>query len=209
MKILTVDIGNSNIVIGCAENHRITFAERMHSDRNKTDLEYVIGCKTVLELHHIAADSLDGAIISSVVPQLTDLFASAIEKLTGIVPLIVGPGIKTGIKLQPAGVGADLVVGAVAVLHEYGAPAIIIDMGTATAGRFHCTAPRYPPESSRKGHQYQYRGFHAERCGLRQCRRTRRNHRPDGGGTRIPGKCGCLRRAGIPDRSPLQTSDHR
>ena len=132
MKILTVDIGNSNIVIGCVKDHKVQFVERMNSDRSKTDLEYVIGCKMVLDLHQIAVDSLDGAIISSVVPQLTDLLSRAIEKLTGIVPLNVGPGIKTGIKLQPAGVGADLVVGAVAVLHDYGAPAIIIDMGTAT-----------------------------------------------------------------------------
>ena len=130
--ILTVDIGNSNIVIGCVEHHKVQFVERMHSDRSKTDLEYVIGCKMVLDLHQIAIDTLDGAIISSVVPQLTDLLSRAIEKLTGIVPMVVGPGMKTGIKHLPNGVGADLVVGAVAVLHDYSAPAIIIDMGTAT-----------------------------------------------------------------------------
>lgn len=130
--ILTVDIGNSNIVIGCVEHHKIAFSERMNSDCSKTDLEYVIGCKMVLDLHKIPIDSLDGAIISSVVPPLTDLLSKAIQKLTGIVPLIVGPGIKTGIKQLPNGVGADLVVGAVAVLQDYGAPAIIIDMGTAT-----------------------------------------------------------------------------
>lgn len=132
MKILTVDIGNSNIVIGCVNDHKVAFVERMNSDRSKTDLEYVIGCKMVLDLHNVPVDSLDGAIISSVVPQLTDLLSVAIQKLTGIVPLVVGPGIKTGVKIRPDGVGADLVVGAVAVLHEYGAPAIIIDMGTAT-----------------------------------------------------------------------------
>lgn len=130
--ILTVDIGNSNIVIGCAEHHKIAFVERMNSDCSKTDLEYVIGFRTVLYLHKIEIESLDGAIISSVVPQLTDLVGNAIKKLTGIVPLVVGPGIKTGLKQLPAGVGADLVVGAVAVLQEYGAPAIVIDMGTAT-----------------------------------------------------------------------------
>ena len=132
MKILTIDIGNSNIVIGCVNNHKVEFEERMSSDSSKTDLEYTIGCKMVLDLHRIDPADLHGAIISSVVPPLTDLLARAIEKLCGIRSMIVGPGIKTGINILPQGVGADLVVGAVAAIEYYGAPAIIIDMGTAT-----------------------------------------------------------------------------
>ena len=132
MKILTVDIGNSNICIGCVTDHAVEFVERLNSDRNKTDLEYAVLCKTVLELHKIDISALRGAIISSIVPPLTELLHKAIEKLTGIRALIVGPGMKTGINILPQGAGADLVVGAVAAIKYYGAPSIIIDMGTAT-----------------------------------------------------------------------------
>ena len=130
--ILTIDIGNSNICIGCVKDHAVQFVERMHSDRSKTDLEYLIGIKAVLELYSIPAEELHGAIISSVVPPLTDIFCKAVKKLACITPMIVGPGIKTGINILPAGVGADLVVGAVAAAECYSVPAIIIDMGTAT-----------------------------------------------------------------------------
>lgn len=132
MKILTIDIGNSNICIGCVNDHKVEFVERMHSDRNKTDLEFAVLVKTVLDLHNVDISQLHGAIISSVVPPLTELLANAVEKLTGIRVLVVGPGIKTGINIMQQGVGADLIVGAVAVIEDYGAPAIIIDMGTAT-----------------------------------------------------------------------------
>ena len=132
MKILTIDIGNSNICIGCVNDHHPEFAERLHSDRNKTDLEFAVLVKMVLELHQVDMSQLDGAIISSVVPPLTDLLQNAVEKLTGIRSLVVAPGIKTGIQILPQGVGSDLVVGAVAAIEYYSAPAIIIDMGTAT-----------------------------------------------------------------------------
>ena len=135
MQILTIDIGNSNIVIGCAVDHKVEFVERMHTSNTKTDLEYAIDCHMVLELHKIDATQLDGAIISSVVPPLTDKLALAIKKLTGIEPMIVGPGIKTGLNIlmdQPSQVGSDLVVASVAAMHDYGAPVIVIDMGTAT-----------------------------------------------------------------------------
>ncbi len=135
MRILAIDIGNSNIVIGCVNDHKVEFVERVSTQRNQTDLEYAICCHMVLELHKIDSKTLNGAIISSVVPPLTTLLASAIRKLTGIESLIVGPGIKTGVNIlmdQPAQVGSDLVVAAVAAIHEYGAPVLVIDMGTAT-----------------------------------------------------------------------------
>lgn len=132
MKILTIDIGNSNICFGCVSDHQVEFVERMHSDRRKTDLEFAVLVKMVLELHKIDIKTLHGAIISSVVPPLTELLAKAVKKLTGLSSMIVGPGMKTGINILSAGVGADLVVGAVAAVEYYGAPAIIIDMGTAT-----------------------------------------------------------------------------
>lgn len=132
MKILTIDIGNSNICFGCVSDHQVEFVERMNSDRRKTDLEFAVLVKMVLELHEIDISTLHGAIISSVVPPLTELLSKAVRKLTGLTPMTVGPGIKTGINVLSAGVGADLVVGAVAAVENYGAPAIIIDMGTAT-----------------------------------------------------------------------------
>ena len=132
MKILSIDIGNSNICIGIVKDHRVEFVERLHSDRKKTDLEFAVLVKMVFSLHQVDTAGLDGAIISSVVPPLTGLLADAVRKLTGIQPLIVGPGMKTGLQVLPQDVGADLVVGAVAAVKYYGAPAVIIDMGTAT-----------------------------------------------------------------------------
>lgn len=135
MRILAVDIGNSNIVIGCVNDHKVEFVERISTRRNQTDLEYAISCHMVLQLHNITPDTLGGAIISSVVPPLTTLLSSAIRKLTGIEALVVGPGIKTGLNIlmdQPAQVGSDLIVASVAAMQEYGAPVLVIDMGTAT-----------------------------------------------------------------------------
>ena len=133
--ILAVDMGNTNIVIGCVDNERIYFEERLSTDKSKTILEYVIGFKTVLEIYHINGTEIEGAIISSVVPPLTNVIKAAVEKIIGKTPLIVGPGIKTGLNLHmdnPKTVGSDLIVDAVAGIAEYGAPLIIIDMGTAT-----------------------------------------------------------------------------
>lgn len=91
--------------------------------------------RSVLELYNIESEQIHGAIISSVVPQLVNVIKSAVEKIIGITPLIVGPGVKTGLNLlmdQPKQVGTDMVVDAVAAIHEYGAPVLIIDVGTAT-----------------------------------------------------------------------------
>ena len=81
MKILTIDIGNSNICIGCVTDHNVEFVERMHSDRNKTYLEYAVLVKMVMDLHAIDMNGLDGAIISSVVPPLTGLLSQAVSKM--------------------------------------------------------------------------------------------------------------------------------
>lgn len=133
--ILAIDMGNTNIVIGCVDDNKVYFEERLSTDISKTELEYVVIFKTVLDLYHIDKSSIDGAILSSVVPQLTNIIKSAIYKLTDVNPLVVGPGIKTGLNLlmdEPKRVGSDLIVDAVAAIKEYGAPIIIIDMGTAT-----------------------------------------------------------------------------
>lgn len=133
--ILAIDMGNTNIVIGCIDDKKIYFEERMATDHSKTELEYYVLFKTVLDLYHIENKEITGAILSSVVPPLVNVIRSAVEKLIGVTPYIVGSGIKTGLNIimdNPRQLGSDLVVDAVAGANEYGAPLIIIDIGTAT-----------------------------------------------------------------------------
>ena len=133
--ILAVDIGNTNIVLGCIENDEILFEARMATDLIKTSDQYCAELKTMLSLFEVTPEKIDGSIVSSVVPPVMNSLKTAIRKLTGKSCLIVGPGIKTGLNIlldNPASVGSDLVVGAVAALHEYKPPLIMIDMGTAT-----------------------------------------------------------------------------
>lgn len=133
--ILAVDIGNTNIVLGCIEQKKIYFVERVSTNISKTELEYVVEFKTLLELYKIKIEEITGCIIASVVPPLNNIVKSAMEKLLHISPLLVGPGVKTGLNIlmdNPGQVGSDLIVNAVAALKYYGAPIIIIDMGTAT-----------------------------------------------------------------------------
>ncbi len=133
--IFAIDIGNTNVVLGCMDESKVLFTERISTDHQKTDLEHAISIKTVLDLHHISADMIDGAIISSVVPPITPLMKAALHKITGLDAMVVGPGIRTGLNIRmdnPATVGADLIVSAVATIAEYPCPQVIIDMGTAT-----------------------------------------------------------------------------
>lgn len=133
--LIAVDMGNTNIVVGCIQGDKTLFVERVSTDQSKTELEYAICFKTVLELYGIKGDEIDGGIISSVVPPLTNIIKEALEKIIGKEIMVVGPGLKTGLNIQmdnPKTVGADLVVDAVAAISEYGAPLTIIDMGTAT-----------------------------------------------------------------------------
>ena len=133
--ILTVDVGNSNIVLGGVEGSEIRFEARLRTDVTKTSDEYCIDLKMLLEVYGVAAKDIEGSIIASVVPQVLNSMQTAIKKLTGKAALVVGPGLKTGLNIQienPAQTGADLVVGCVAALREHKAPMIIVDMGTAT-----------------------------------------------------------------------------
>lgn len=133
--ILAIDIGNTNIVIGGCENEKVLFMERITTNHTATDIEYAIMLKQILELSDISESEIKGAIISSVVPSATDSVKAAVKKVSGIDALVIGPGIKTGLSIKtdnPAQLGSDLVVDAVAGIHEYGAPLIIFDMGTAT-----------------------------------------------------------------------------
>ena len=133
--VLAADIGNTNIVIGCFKDDEILFRERISTNRLATRLEYSVMIKTAFEMHGISYKDIKGAIISSVVPSLTDTVKSAIDKLCGAKAIIVGAGVKTGLNItidNPASLGSDQAVDAVAALHEYPAPIIVIDMGTAT-----------------------------------------------------------------------------
>lgn len=133
--ILAIDIGNTNIVMGCFDDNRILFRERVSTNHRATDLEYAVTIKTALDMHRLDPEQITGAIVSSVVPTVTNTFRRALEKYCGVSPLVVGPGIKTGLSIRidnPAQLGSDLVVDAVAGIHQYPAPMIIVDMGTAT-----------------------------------------------------------------------------
>ena len=133
--ILAIDIGNTNIVIGCCDDEKIYFIERLSTNYPKTELEYAISFKNVLELYGIDASQIEGGIISSVVPPITNIVRASAEKVLGKTVKIVGPGVKTGLNIlmdNPAQVGSDRIVNAVAAINEYPAPLIIIDMGTAT-----------------------------------------------------------------------------
>ena len=133
--ILTVDVGNANIVIGVVKNEKILFDAKLRTDITKTSDEYCIDLKMLMEVYNIQPDEIQGAIIASVVPQVLNSMQSAVRKLTGKSPLVVGPGLKTGLNIQienPAQTGADLVASAVAALQEHEAPLIIVDMSSTT-----------------------------------------------------------------------------
>lgn len=133
--VLAIDIGNTNIVLGCFEGDKILFRERISTNLTATDLEYATAVKMALNMHNYTSSMLTGAIISSVVPSVTNTFKRAVEKYAGVKVMVVGPGIKTGLSIlidNPAQLGSDLVVDAVAGIKEYSVPLIIIDMGTAT-----------------------------------------------------------------------------
>jgi type III pantothenate kinase len=133
--ILTVDIGNSNIVIGGVQEDEILFEARLRTDSTKTSDEYCLDVKSLMEVYGVDAGQVEGAIIASVVPQVLNSFQTAIKKLTGKTALVVGPGLKTGLNIlleNPGQTGADLVVGSVAALREHKPPLTVIDMGTAT-----------------------------------------------------------------------------
>lgn len=133
--ILAIDIGNTNIVIGGIDKKKTYFIERLSTVRTKTELEYAVDIKTVLDIYHIHRDEIEGCIISSVVPQITNIARLAAEKILKKEVMVLGPGVKTGLNIMmdhPAQLGADLVADAVAGVAEYPVPLIIIDMGTAT-----------------------------------------------------------------------------
>ena len=133
--ILAIDIGNTNIVVGCIDEEKIYFTERLSTVRTKTEQEYAVELKTVLDIYHIKRTDIEGCIISSVVPQITGIAKLAAEKILKKEVMVLGPGVKTGLNIvmdNPGQLGADLVADAVAGLASYPVPLVVIDMGTAT-----------------------------------------------------------------------------
>ena len=133
--ILTIDIGNSNVVIGGVVGNEIVFEARLRTEITKTSDQYCIDLKIMMDVNNVKPSDIEGTIIASVVPQVLNSFQTAVMKLTGKQSLVVGPGLKTGLDIRlenPQQTGADLVVGCVAALREYKPPMIVVDMGTAT-----------------------------------------------------------------------------
>ncbi len=133
--ILTIDIGNSNINFGVFEGDEVGFVARIATDTHKTEYEYAGAIANAIAISGIDKESIDGAIISSVVPPLNGVMKQAVKLIYGLNALLVGPGVKTGINIHcdnPASVGADIICACVAAHNLYGSPSLVVDMGTAT-----------------------------------------------------------------------------
>lgn len=133
--ILAINIENTNTVIGCFQEEKIIFVESISTSLTRTELEYAISFKNIFELHGLDMNQIEGAIIASVVPPVTNVVRQAVKRLSEKEVLIIGPGVKTGLNImteQPSQVGSDLVANAVAGIAEYPVPLIVVNMGTAT-----------------------------------------------------------------------------
>lgn len=133
--ILVMDTGNSNIDLGIYDQEKLAYHWRMETVRHKTEDEYAMQVKAFLNSAGLTFGDVDGIIMSSVVPPVVFALERMCQKYFNIKPLIVGPGVKTGLNIKydnPREVGADRIVNAVAAIHEYGGPLIIVDFGTAT-----------------------------------------------------------------------------
>lgn len=133
--LLVFDIGNSNIVMGTYDGKRLTHHWRISTDRQKTGDEYGMLINDLFRFQGIRMADIDAIIISSVVPPLVVPLVKMCERYFRHRPLVVGPGIKTGIKLKyenPREIGADRIVNSVGAFEQYGGPLIVVDIGTAT-----------------------------------------------------------------------------
>lgn len=133
--MLAIDVGNTNIVLGVYDKEELVTSWRMSTKKGQTEDEYGIILKSLFIDKGIKCDDIEGAIISSVVPTITPILEKMCIKHFALKPLIVGPGIKTGINIKyenPREVGADRIANAIAAYYKYGGPVIIVDFGTAT-----------------------------------------------------------------------------
>lgn len=133
--VLTIDIGNTNITLGIFDGEKLVFTSRLATDNRRTEDQYALELRNILVLHECSRAAVEGAIISSVVPHVGAMMSRAVEILLGFSPMMLGPGIKTGLNIKidnPAQLGADLAAGAVAAVNKYPLPCIVFDLGTAT-----------------------------------------------------------------------------
>ncbi len=133
--LLVIDIGNTNISLGVYNKDELVFVSRLATDKSKTPDQYAVDLKQIFALYEAQLSSFSGAAISSVVPELTGNVSEAIEKLTGCKPMVLGPGIKTGMNIlidNPAQLGADLLAGCIGASALYPLPCLVIDLGTAS-----------------------------------------------------------------------------
>ncbi len=133
--LLAIDIGNTNITLGAYDNDVLRFTARLATVHGTTADQYAVEIKNILELYGLQAARIEDCIVSSVVPSVGTAVSNAVSLLCNIIPLELGPGVKTGLNIKidnPAQLGADLVAGAVGAISEYTLPCVVIDMGTAS-----------------------------------------------------------------------------
>lgn len=133
--ILVFDVGNTNIVLGVYKQRELTHHWRVSTDKSRTADEYAVVIRNLFDLSEISFQDINAVVVSSVVPPVMPTLEALVRKYFGVEPLVIGPGIKTGMPIvydNPREVGADRIVNAVAALHKYGGPLVIVDFGTAT-----------------------------------------------------------------------------
>lgn len=133
--ILVLDVGNTNMTLGVYEEEKLLATFRMMTKTPRTSDEYGVMLTQLLQNRGIEARSLEGSIVASVVPDVMHSLTGALVRYTGTHPVIVGPGVKTGLRIiteDPRAIGADRIVDAVAAYEKYGGPVLVLDFGTAT-----------------------------------------------------------------------------
>ena len=132
--LICIDVGNTNITIGFFQGDELTHSYRMNTKVRRTSDEYGYMLRNFLDMAHIDPSKVEGVIVSSVVPKVMHSFRNGVLKFLSIEPMIIGPGIKTGISVQlenPKSVGADRIADAAGAYYEYGGPVLVVDFGTA------------------------------------------------------------------------------
>lgn len=133
--ILAIDVGNTNITCGVYKEKELLTTFRMTTKQARTSDEYGMNIMELLKINNVRKEDLEGTIIASVVPNVMHSLTGAVTRYLGTPPIIVGPGVKTGIKIiteNPREIGSDRIVDAVAAYETYGGPVLVIDFGTAT-----------------------------------------------------------------------------
>ncbi len=133
--LLAIDIGNTNIVLGIFQEKKLIHHWKIQTEKEKTSDEYGVTLLNLFSLSGPEKTAIESVVISSVVPPLTPIFEDLSKSLFRVKPVVVGPGLKTGMPIlyeNPLEVGADRVVAAVAAYEKHGGPCIVVDFGTAT-----------------------------------------------------------------------------